>query len=353
MEDQKHTAESIMELINSLPIMERIKLHDLFKGVQSSSSDMEEYLTEQRFSGGRVCPICGGTHVQRNGKRKNGAQKFICKDCGKTFSIRKNTIFNGTRKSLSVWREYMSCMAEGLTIDQSAERCGITHYTSFIWRHKILDALGECSRDTELSGIVEADETFMPLSFKGDRSLFSKGEVERQARVRGGENHKRGLSDELVCIPCAIDRKGNAVSRVAKLGKCSTKAVREVLGGHVNHEATLCTDEEASYRKFAKENGNALVQIKGGKGTVKGIYHIQHLNAYHSNLKNFIGQFKGISSKYLNNYLVWNNEVERRKNGFAEKAVAVLQQVASAIFEETCSALFLRPAVPLLVKNQS
>jgi len=87
--------------------------------------------------------------------------------------------------------------------------------------------------------------------------------------------------------------------------------------------------------------------------TVKGIYHIQHLNAYHSNLKNYIGQFKGISSKYLNNYLVWNNEVERRKNGFAEKAVAVLQQVASAIFEETCSALFLRPAVPLLVKNQS
>lgn len=108
--------------------MERIKLHDLFKGVQTASSDMEEYLTEQRFSGGRVCPICGGTHVQRNGKRKNGAQKFICKDCGKTFSIRKNTIFNGTRKSLSVWREYMSCMAEGLTIDQSAERCGITHY---------------------------------------------------------------------------------------------------------------------------------------------------------------------------------------------------------------------------------
>jgi len=103
-----------MELINSLPIMERIKLHDLFKGVQTASSDMEEYLTEQRFSGGRVCPICGGTHVQRNGKRKNGAQKFICKDCGKTFSIRKNTIFNGTRKSLSVWREYMSCMAEGL-----------------------------------------------------------------------------------------------------------------------------------------------------------------------------------------------------------------------------------------------
>ena len=59
MEDQKHTAESIMELINSLPIMERIKLHDLFKGVQTASSDMEEYLTEQRFSGGRVWTVAG------------------------------------------------------------------------------------------------------------------------------------------------------------------------------------------------------------------------------------------------------------------------------------------------------
>ena len=36
MEDQKHTAESIMELINSLPIMERIKLHDLFWGYSTA-----------------------------------------------------------------------------------------------------------------------------------------------------------------------------------------------------------------------------------------------------------------------------------------------------------------------------
>ena len=314
---------------------------------------VEKYLTEQRFSGGRICPICGGTDVQRNGKRKNGTQKYICRDCGKTFSIGKNTIFNRTRKDMSVWMEYMECMAESLSLAESAERCGISDRTSFTWRHKILDSVGESIKGTDLTGIVEADETYLAESHKGDKKRFAEEDAGRKPRKRGGEVHKRGLSDELVFVPCAIDRKGNAVSRVAKLGKCSTKAVREVLGGHVNHEATLCTDEEASYRKFAKENGNALVQIKGGKGTVKGIYHIQHLNAYHSNLKNFIGQFKGISSKYLNNYLVWNNEVERRKNGFAEKAVAVLQQVASAIFEETCSALFLRPAVPLLVKNQS
>ena len=80
--------------------------------------------------------------------------------------------------------------------------------------------------------------------------------------LRGGALRGGGLSDELVCVPCAIDRKGNAVSKVAKLGKCSTKAVREVLGGHVSPDATLCTDEDASYRRFSKDNGNGLVQKK-------------------------------------------------------------------------------------------
>ena len=353
MEKQKYTAESIMELINGLPVVERAKLHSLFKDVRSATLGMEEYLTEQRFSDGRVCPICGGTHVRRSGRRKNGSQKFVCMDCKKSFSIRKNTIFNGTRKSLAVWMEYLNCMAEGLTIDQSAERCGITHCTSFVWRHKILDALGDRAKGIELTGIVEADETFMPVSFKGDSKAFMNGAVSREPRSRGGEIHMRGLSDELVCVPCAIDRKGNAVSRIAKLGKCSTKAVQGVLGGHVAHGATLCTDVDSSYRRFAKDNGNMLVQIKGGKESVKGIYHIQHLNAYHSGLKNFIARFKGVSPKYLNNYLTWNNEVERRKAGLAEKAEASLRQIASVVFEVTCTALTNRLAISLLVENQS
>ena len=260
----------------------------------------------------------------------------------------------GTFKPLqSVWREYLDCMAEGLSLDRAAERCGITHSTAFTWRHKILDALGECANNAELTGIVEADETFFPISYKGDHKLFVNGELDREPRTRGGEIHQRGLSFDHVCVPCAIDRKGHAVSKIAKLGKCSTKAVKAVLGGHVEQEATLCTDEESSYRRFAKDNRNNLVQIKGGQGSVKGIYHIQHLNAYHSNLKLFIKKFKGVSCKYLNNYLVWNNEIERKAVGLSEKANTTLKQIASTLFEETCLSLPKRASLPILVENQS
>lgn len=353
MEQEKQTADSIMEMIRQLPIVERVRLHSMLKEPQEKTPSFEEYLTEQRFSNGRVCPICGGTHVQRNGRRKNGTQKFICKDCGKTFSIGKNTIFNGTRKDMSVWMEYLECMAEGLSIPKSAERCGISERTSFTWRHKILDAIGESQSGIELSGIVEADETFVPVSYKGNRTKFCDGSVERRQRTRGGENHKRGLSDELVCIPCAVDRNGNALSRVAKLGKCSAEAVGKVFDGHIDKKSTLCTDEEASYRKFSRGNGNALVQIKGGKKSIKGIYHIQHLNAFHSKLKLFLAGFKGVSSKYLNNYLTWNSTVEHMAGTIKEKVTAMLRHIVSAIFEETCLALPQRPCLPVLVKNQS
>ena len=154
MEKRTYTAEDIMAMVSQLPIVERVRFHKLFKDSSQNGIDMEEHLTERRFSSGRVCPICGGTHVQRNGRRKNGSQKFICKDCGKTFSIRKNSIFSGTRKPMSVWHEYMDCMAEGLTLDESAERCGISHKTAFTWRHKILDAMSKNEDGSGWDGIV-------------------------------------------------------------------------------------------------------------------------------------------------------------------------------------------------------
>jgi hypothetical protein len=65
-------------------------------------------------------------------------------------------------------------MAEGLSIDKSAERCDLSHRTAFTWRHKILDAIGRGVGKDSLSGIVEADETFLPVSYKGAKAAFKE-----------------------------------------------------------------------------------------------------------------------------------------------------------------------------------
>lgn len=95
-----------------------------------------------------------------NGHRKDGTQRYVCKDCGKSFVIATNSIVSGTRKDLSVWEKYIDCMMSGLSIRKTAVACGIHRNTAFLWRHNILDALQNMADDVTLDGIIEADETF-------------------------------------------------------------------------------------------------------------------------------------------------------------------------------------------------
>lgn len=38
---------------------------------------------------------------------------------------------------------------------------------------------------------------------------------------------------------------------------------------------------------------------------VKGLYHIQNVNNYHSRLKGWMQRFNGVATKYLDHYLSW------------------------------------------------
>lgn len=44
-------------------------------------------------------------------------------------------------------------------------------------------------------------------------------------------------------------------------------------------------------------------------------YHIQHVNSYHGRIKVWINlHFKGVATKYLDNYLFWNRFLELNKS---------------------------------------
>lgn len=38
--------------------------------------DIEEFLTDKKFSNGRVCHHCGKSHIVRNGHRADGTQRY-------------------------------------------------------------------------------------------------------------------------------------------------------------------------------------------------------------------------------------------------------------------------------------
>lgn len=201
----------------------------------------------------------------RNRHRKDGTQRYVCRDCGKSFVVATNSIVSGTRKELSVWENYIDCMMNGLSIRKTADICGIHRNTAFIWRHKILDALQNMTAEVKLDGIVEADKTFFAISYKGNHFKSKDFTMPRKAHKRGHSTHLRGLSHEKVCVPCAVNRSGLSISKITNTGRVSTKDLHHIYDGRIDENSTLVTDKMNSYVQFTKANSIDLVQLKTGK----------------------------------------------------------------------------------------
>lgn len=339
-ESKMSAINNILELIEKLTTKEKAELQARLMSNSANVTSLEDFITTERYASGRVCPIYGSIHVIRNGHRKDGTQKYMCRDCKKSFVVTTSTIVSGTKKDLSVWEKYISCMMNGFSVRKTAEICGVHRNTAFYWRHKILDALQNMANSVQLNGIVEVDETFFSVSYKGSRNL------PREAHKRGGEVHLRGLSHEKVCVPCAVNRNGLSIAKISNLGRVSTQAIHSVYDRRINEESTIVTDKASAYIRFAKVNELNLIQLKNGVAK-KGIYNIQHINNYHSRLKKFMNNFNGVSTKYLNNYLIWNNFANYAKETKVEKQNILMRFALTTVKNVTCKQISQREILPV------
>ena len=249
---------------------------------------------ENRTHDDQSCPHCGTNGAVKRGQ-SNGLQRFRCRGCGKTFNALTGTSLAGLRLK-GRWLDFATCLREGDTVRESAERCGVAQSTTFRWRHRFLK---DARTSAEiLAGIVEADHTYLLHSRKGEQNL------DRPARKRGGKASKPGLSHELVPILVAAARGGGVVSAVVP--DSSSASVKNVLEPVLATDSILVTDAAACFSKFAAEFGvthEALNQSKGER--VRGDLHIQTVNGLHQRCKEFLGKFHGVATKYLDNYIRW------------------------------------------------
>lgn len=332
---------TVLAAINALSSAEKKIVLDMLSNSYETASEKE--LINTKFVDGVCCPHCGAKEdeIKRNGS-KNNRQRFMCKHCGKTFSATNKTVFYHTRKPISVWKKYISCIMEGMSLRKAGKVCNIHRNTALLWRHKILNSLAEIMENVTLSGVVEADETYYRISYKGNHKNNKTWQMPRKARKRGNDNHVRGMSRQQVCVPCAINRKGLSISRIACRGIASTTAISAVFGGHIAEGAILCTDEGHSYRKFAADNNLNHVQINAKK-RIKGAYGIQCINSYHGKMRQFMERFNGVSTRFLNNYILWHNFVNHAKETADEKFRILWNHLLSGGFAMTREEMYEAP----------
>ncbi|MGG0539051.1 IS1595 family transposase [Priestia aryabhattai] len=312
--------EDVYEGISELSKSEQMALfnamkQDLFPEEPDKITTLLKSIRESRFASGLSCVHCGSTSVKRNGKYRS-RQRYLCKDCGKTFNDMTNTPFSGSRYP-EKWVKYVEMMVEGYTLPKIAKRLKIHISTAFYWRHKILNAL--CSLGfNQLQGIVESDETFFRESLKGQRTI-----THRKSKKRGEKDKKRGISNLKIAVVVAQDRNSNVIARKAGTGRVKAEEIDTVIGEYIHPSALLCTDTATNYKKFAKIKGlqHETVNERQKQRVKKGIFHIQHVNNFHNRLKSWMERFQGVGTHYLDNYLYWFRWLELGKNVAFEKRV--------------------------------
>ncbi|MDC0947829.1 IS1595 family transposase [Gammaproteobacteria bacterium] len=185
-------------LVASLEGLTDAQLDELLETLQQHhDADGVQRLIMARLAEHGSCPRCQSANRNKHGV-EFGSQRFRCKDCGKTYSATTGTPFHRLRDKTKLL-ENAACMADGLSVRKTAAKMDISVQKAFRWRHKFLSFINE-QKPSALSGVVEADETFFPVSYKGQRQSMP-----RKSKKRGGKA-KDDASTEKTAVVVAVQR---------------------------------------------------------------------------------------------------------------------------------------------------
>jgi transposase-like protein len=289
---RKQKFSEFLAQLKDLTATQRAALRELLGKTQHEKNPAA--IVDEKFASNPVCPQCQSDSLHKWGI-VSGIQRYRCKDCGRSFNALTGTSMARLRKK-ELWLEYSKALADSLSLNKAAERCGIDRTTAFRWRHRFLQTpsqSGECC-----SGITEVDETYFRESFKGKKL------VHRKPRKRGKEASVRGLSAEQIPVIVARDRAGHTCDAVLRARTAKEVGIR--IGSFISPASILCIEQSRILIKFAKDHGLPFEAIgtKQRRGREK-VFHVQNVNAYHSRLKNWMVHFRGVATERLPSYLGW------------------------------------------------
>lgn len=236
-----------------------------------------------------ICPECGSEDISRNGHTPDGKRRYVCRECGRSFTILTNSIFHSTNKSFDAWASYLVMMTYNVPLEMTEEIEGISHPTALLWRHKIFETVNGYQDRLVLHGRVWLDETYV---------------YDSRILHEDGFKKKRGLSKDLICIVVAIDTNGNAYAVICGHGKPSATRIYKAMKDHIKPGSTIVHDGERAHNYLIQRLRckNEKYIADNSPEYLKEMALINNMCAW---LKRYLYRFIGMDLKYLQSYLNW------------------------------------------------
>ena len=240
-----------------------------------------DHLEQLRWNGNVVSPFDPTSKVY-----DCKGNKYKCKNTGKYFNVKTNTIFDNTKMPLQKWFLaiwLVTSHKKGISSLQLGRDLNITQKSAWFMLGRIRQCFG--IDNDQLENEVEADETFV-----------------------GGKNKNRHANKK---FKGTSDDKTPVLGMVERGGKLSAKAIenttRETLSREiintVKEGTKLYTDEYASYKSLQRIYDHSFVK-HSRRQYVKGNVHTNTIESFWAILKRGIfGIYHFTSKKHLQLYV--------------------------------------------------
>ena len=278
------------------------------------------------------CPRCGGSSVIRFG-HKRGKQRFCCKDCGGVFMASSGTIMENSHYDEEIWSEAVADTLDGfVSIEETAQRLGMSHDAVFHMRHKILMSIEarEKASPTRLGGIAELDETYVLESLKGRK--FSEN-ASREPRNHGEKATRRGISNEQICIMTGVERNGaSAYAVTLNRARPSVPEIKTAFEGHIETGCVAFTDGLKGYRYLEEVADCVIESVDRQEQKNAGTANLNNVNNFHSYIHERYSHYRGVATQYINRYNSLFSTVYRAKESLSNIADAILHNISAHVF---------------------
>ncbi len=260
----------------------------------SDEAKANQWFVDRRWPDGMRCAYCESERVSDRKTRRKTPQ-YHCKDCGKNFTVKTNTIMHDSKLSLCDWglAFYLHVTnLKGVSSMKLHRDLEIRQPSAWHMAHRIREAWND--ETGQFAGPVEVDETYI-------------GGKERNKHQSKKLNAGRGPVGKTAVVGMKDRDTGQIASRVVE--HTDAPELQGFVHEHTDPDAQVYTDEASAYNGLRRSHEAVKHSVKE---YVRGQAHVNGVESHWSMLKRgYIGVYHQMSPEHLHRYVA---EFEGRHN---------------------------------------